>query len=369
MGFRIISMISGSGTPVHRLYNAGCLVAMIFCMLSAVESGLIGLSWVLIAANVLYSITLAFLYYLSRVKLQHGASRILGIVLLVFIYTPVLWFNNGGSSSGIPYFIVMFVSFLVILTIDENNSRRERIFSVAVFATNLLVVTGLIYAEYAHPEKVYVFPSRSTQYFDMAAGMIFAVFGNFFILKTFVVQHYKDLDEIKKYSKMLEELVQIDSMTGLLNHSHLLTRLDAEIEKSSRYDRPLSLLMLDLDYFKRINDAHGHQFGDEVLIAVASLIKKCSRTVDVPARYGGEEFILVLPETNAKSALVVAQRLRSNLRDMSLSIPVSVTVSGGIVEYVSGDSAHEMIKRADVLLYQAKENGRNRIYSNNLQLI
>lgn len=358
---RINKIICGTCPQTQRIYNAGCLVAMVFCSLSAIESAIAGLSIYLVASNTIYSVTLGFLFFLSRIKNKLYLSRMLGIILLVFLYTPVLWFLNGGSTSGIPYFIVMFISFLVVLTIDEKNSRKERIFSITVIAVDILVVTSLIIAEYIYPNKIYVFPNRFTQYIDMAAGMIIAVLGNYFILKTFVIQHYKDLEEIKSYSNRLEELIQIDAMTDLLNHTHFIKKLESEIEKAIRYNRPLSLLMLDLDFFKNVNDKYGHQFGDEVLISVASSLKKCSRTVDIPARYGGEEFILALPETNTESALVVAERLRSCIQKMSLSIPVTITISGGIVQCDKNDSAHNMIKKADDLLYKAKKQGRNRI--------
>ena len=358
---RIADIIRGSGTPVERIYNAGCFIAMVFCVIAAVESYVVGLSVYVVAANALYSATLAFLYYLSRITHRHGASRILGIAMLVFLYMPAIWFFNGGSGSGIPYFIVMFISFIGVLTVEEGDTLRKRILPIAVLIVDICVVAGLIYAEYAYPQKIYVFPTRSAKYIDMASGMVIAVLGNYFILKAFVWQHYKDLGEIKIYSRRLEELVQMDSMTSILNHSCIIERLGFEIEKAFRYNRPLSVIMFDLDFFKKINDTCGHQFGDEVLIAVARALKKCSRNVDIAARYGGEEFLLVLPETNAESALVVAERLRSYLQELVLSRPVKITVSGGIAQYANGDSAHEMIKRADDLLYKAKDNGRDQI--------
>jgi diguanylate cyclase (GGDEF)-like protein len=358
---RTLNLISGSGSPAQRLYNAGCIIAMLFCSLSALESYFTRLSLILVAANVLYSLILAFLYYLSRIKLKHRTSRTLGIALLIFLYTPVLWIFNGGSTSSIPYFVVMFTSFLVVFTIDENPSRRDHLLSVSAFTANLAVVVGLIFFEYYWPEGMSRYPNRGTQYFDMASGMVFAVLGNYFILRTFVVQHHDDLREIRSYSQRLEELTTIDSMTGLTNHTHVIERLDDEARKALRYNRPLSMMMFDLDHFKQINDRNGHQLGDEVLMAVASTLKTRSRKVDIAARYGGDEFLLVLPETNTTQALVFAKRLQSELAALALSFPVGITISGGIVKCSAGDSARVMIKRADEMLYKAKAEGRNRV--------
>jgi len=355
------NLVSGSGPPAQRLYNAGCLVAIVFCSLSALESYFTGLSPILVAANVLYSLILLILYYLSRIKFKHRASRALGITLLIFMYTPVLWIFNGGSTSSIPYFVVMFTSFLVVLTIDENRARRDQVLSVIAFTSIVAVVVGLITFEYCRPEAMFRYPDRGTQYFDMASGMVLAVLGNYFVLRTFVVQHHNDLSEIKRYSQRLEELTTIDPMTGLTNHTHVIERLDNEARKALRYKRPLSLMMFDLDHFKQINDGNGHQFGDEVLMAIASTLKTRSRNVDIAARYGGDEFLLVLPETNAASAFAFAKRLQSHLADLTLSLPLAITISGGIVQCSAGDSAHAMIKRADEMLYKAKAEGRNRV--------
>ena len=159
-------------------------------------------------------------------------------------------------------------------------------------------------------------------------------------------------------------MANTDGLTGLYNHRHLQERLQQEIERAERYDRPLSVIMADLDRFKDFNDAFGHPRGDELLIAVASTLRQLSRASDILARYGGEEFTLVLPETSAEDALVLAERVRQcveALEQASRAGGPTVTLSIGVASHARGDSKESLIETADAALYQAKRAGRNQV--------
>ncbi len=162
-----------------------------------------------------------------------------------------------------------------------------------------------------------------------------------------------------------ERLSVTDGLTGLTNRQHLEAALMSEIFRSRRYRSPLSLVMMDVDYFKGVNDTFGHQEGDDVLVSVASIIKSLCRSHDVAARYGGEEFVLVLPETNGSGARNIAERVREEVESHRFSHEGkvhSVTISCGIAELdIEGDqSFSDLIGVADGALYQAKTSGRNR---------
>ncbi|MCR5261061.1 MAG: sensor domain-containing diguanylate cyclase [Candidatus Gastranaerophilales bacterium] len=165
----------------------------------------------------------------------------------------------------------------------------------------------------------------------------------------------------------LYELATKDGLTKLYIHRHFKTLLDAEVTRATRYKHVMSLLMMDIDNFKHVNDTYGHLIGDRVLKEIAVTIKNTCRNIDVPARYGGEEFTVILPETAAKDATIIAERLRKNIAKIEVPIDDKVTlrtsVSIGISEFPSSANEPEgLIKTADDALYKAKNDGKNCIY-------
>jgi diguanylate cyclase (GGDEF)-like protein len=158
-------------------------------------------------------------------------------------------------------------------------------------------------------------------------------------------------------------LSQTDSLTGLYNSRYLHERLPGELERATRYGRPLSLLVLDCDNFKRINDQYGHLEGDKVLQNLAAVIRQCLRRSDSAFRYGGEEFIVLLPETDTSAAVVLAERLRGLFEVQETVEPggeiIRCTVSIGVSRHVPSDTESTLIRRADDASYVAKKRGKN----------
>ncbi len=174
-----------------------------------------------------------------------------------------------------------------------------------------------------------------------------------------LIIHY--MDEMGRQNALLEELSITDSLTGLYNHSHSIERLHQETSNSKRYGTPLTMMMLDIDLFKAVNDSYGHVAGDEVLKGVAEIIRSNVREGDIAGRYGGEEFILVLPNTPIEGGLAIAERIRSRVEENRWQIEeLKITLSGGI-KSLEDESPTELVIRADANLYTAKEQGRNRI--------
>lgn len=168
---------------------------------------------------------------------------------------------------------------------------------------------------------------------------------------------------VAQRTEQLERLVNSDPLTGLLNRRAFDERLDLEIQRAQRYKRPLSLLFIDIDHFKQVNDRHGHVIGDEVLRAVATVLKQGLRATDAACRYGGEEFAVILVETDKIEALSIAERIRVAAENTKLEqMDESATISIGVSYLSPEDLAIDLIQRADDSMYIAKKNGRNRSY-------
>ena len=167
--------------------------------------------------------------------------------------------------------------------------------------------------------------------------------------------------ERASYFRKQEELASCDGLTGLLNHRMFQESIRFEIERAKRYNHALSLVMFDIDHFKKFNDRYGHPVGDEVLKMVSFTIKGLIRITDRVFRYGGEEFCILLPETTAKNAVNLADRLRKKIEANRAVRELSVTISLGITEYKMQEPPEDFINRTDSMLYKSKENGRNRV--------
>jgi two-component system, cell cycle response regulator len=178
----------------------------------------------------------------------------------------------------------------------------------------------------------------------------------------------------RRYTERLRDNVQMsiemaitDALTGLHNRRYMESHLSTLVEQSAAREKPLTVLVLDIDYFKSVNDTHGHQAGDDVLREFAQRLRKSIRGIDLACRYGGEEFVVVMPETDMAVATMVAERLRRRIASEPFPIEegnasVEITISVGLAARASAsDTAASVLKRADQALYRAKRDGRNRV--------
>jgi len=175
----------------------------------------------------------------------------------------------------------------------------------------------------------------------------------------------QDVTELADYESRLLEMNMRDGLTGVFNRRYLESRLNEELERCFRYSRKSSVIMLDIDFFKKVNDTFGHQCGDFILKAVSGKIASLIRKTDFLARFGGEEFCCVLPETEISDALSLAERLRlavAEMKSLYREREVCVTISLGVAETSEEiSSAESLLMKADEALYSAKKSGRNRV--------
>lgn len=173
-------------------------------------------------------------------------------------------------------------------------------------------------------------------------------------------------DELKQKNVQLRELSGTDDLTQINNRRRFMEFFDKEFARARRYHHPLSFVIFDVDFFKQVNDHHGHLVGDKVLIQVTQAMQKTMRMSDIIGRYGGEEFTLLLPETDVRGAVPYAERIRKFIEQAEFSgaeETLHITVSGGVagIPETPAQTVDELLKRADEALYRAKANGRNRI--------
>lgn len=260
---------------------------------------------------------------------------------------------------------------------SENTVRRESLKELLM--RNLLIGLLLFFATFAVALLLFAFHHRNLH-------------REFAIMDTFLANASEDyhpldstrfrylelfnlaetanrmIEEIKKqrlklkdYSEHMEHLARIDSLTRLLNHRAVMENVQARVKEAERYKTPLSVIMIDIDNFKQINDRYGHPFGDKVLVRIADVFQGALRETDLTGRYGGEEFLVVLPNTDAESAFLAAEKIRKAIEALKWEKPdLTVTVSGGIAEY-TGRHYHRLIGEADRKLYRAKAQGKNRM--------
>jgi diguanylate cyclase (GGDEF)-like protein len=228
----------------------------------------------------------------------------------------------------------------------------------AKFDIDVMVMTGFS-AEYSYEEAVKA----------GASDFIFKPF-RFEELDLRIKRVLRESELKKERTRMLnemEELAITDALTGLYNSRHFFHQIKQEINRYDRYSRALSLMILDIDFFKQYNDTWGHLEGDKVLMHIGRIISSCMRSMDTAYRYGGEEFAILLPETDLKMACVVGARIKDNIAaEVFRPEPgktQSVTVSVGASELLEGEDFTAFIRRTDKAMYQSKASGRNRLTS------
>lgn len=176
-----------------------------------------------------------------------------------------------------------------------------------------------------------------------------------------ITERRRQEEELKRVHAILERQATTDTLTGVYNRHKFNELLDREVQEALRYQHTLSLIMFDIDHFKKVNDTYGHIAGDVVLKEVAGLVSENIRKVDIFARWGGEEFLILSPNNAFTSAQQLAEKLRTQIENNKFNCPVTVTCSFGLTQFEEGDTIDSLIKRADYALYLAKERGRNRV--------
>ncbi len=261
------------------------------------------------------------------------------IVTLAIIFITDLMIPLG-VAAGVPY--------VVPVLITVKSKRKIDTYLVAV-AGVILTIVGYFYSPVAGGIPWMVVFNR--------ALAIFVII----VTAMFVIDRKKSEEKIMALNKELLELAHRDPLTGIKNRLSFMKSIEEEIDRAERYDIPFSVIMFDIDFFKRINDTFGHATGDEVLKRLAEVVNESLRKSDNLFRIGGEEFVVTLPNTDLEKAKIVAEKLRRVVCKTSFGKPGRITISVGVTQATEDDDADTLIDRVDEALYRAKHNGRNRV--------
>ena len=271
--------------------------------------------------------------------------------------TNIVLINNGKSIINVNN--AFFKYFSMYKTLDDFKKEHECICDFFKDEDGYLTkkVESMGWVEYIikNPDKTHKAKLEIVDkiyFFIISASMVSKEYHHYSII-------FSDITKEENYKEELEYLTVTDPLTGVGNRRYFNVSLKNEINDAHRYKYPLSLIMFDIDFFKQVNDTHGHDIGDEVLKEYTKLISKLLRSGDEFCRIGGEEFIVILPHSNIENALKIADKLRCAVERHKKILPI--TMSFGVVEYEEGEEFDTLFKRADDALYRAKENGRNRV--------
>lgn len=243
---------------------------------------------------------------------------------------------------------------LAVLALDTTRNIIENLYFGLYFGANLGFLPASIGIGLGRP--IYLILPKLA---NIVAGCV--VLG--VLLLRWLPAAVRERAVAEAHAKELHALATTDGLTGLINRRHFTALAETERERQERYNRPLSLLMLDIDHFKSVNDRYGHAIGDQVLCRVAEICVSQVRKTDILARMGGEEFAIMLTETDRHGATQFAERLCASIARQPLSVgpsEIACTVSIGVAEMTDAHSLSETLSEADAALYEAKRSGRNR---------
>ncbi|MEX1220778.1 MAG: GGDEF domain-containing protein [Idiomarina sp.] len=320
--------------------------------------------------SLIYSILIIMLVYFGLIALLNvtvfdsadiALYDFLGFVMAGCVY---LYVRHGGNFQVAGWAVTAALIFVLLAFIHLAEGRNYSLLWVTILppiAFFLLGpksgtwVTALVFAYSAW----FLYQLLDQQ---VSANLGLGAFLNFIEVGTaqlFLFRYY-ERSRIEAYDQLRQTSVT-DPLTGVYNRLHLDNTLKNLLTRSARSEHSLSVLLLDVDHFKRINDNHGHLVGDEVLVALTQVLQKGTRSMDLVGRWGGEEFLVICPDADARVAYQVAERLLQHVSAEPLAHGVSATVSIGIATSTANSTAESMLQVADQYMYEAKAAGRNRI--------
>lgn len=299
-------------------------------------------------------------------RMSTGVIRVVLVVsvtlcllgILFFVASPRERIAQPSEILGDAIIFLLPAAWIILIGSAQIDKATKHALDVAFVLIYLAAFLDLMMNFLALPPFL-----RSLQFLGFPLGMAAATVGLAWWLK----QQLRTKEQLEAQERRLLELSITDELSGLFNSRYFFQRLEQEIDRALRYHRPLSLLFMDIDNFKRFNDEHGHVEGDKVIREIGRTIQTLLRGNDIAFRYGGEEFVALLPETSGRGGGLVADRIRASFAEQTFnpadgSGPLHCTLSVGVAELEKNERPKAFVRRADQALYQAKAKGKNRVF-------
>ncbi len=377
--------ISKSLTYEHKVYNIICFITIILYAILIPLNFLINttkINMIILFISGGY-IFLFIVFCRWKNKIYKSAYLLLNILTLT-----ILWFTNNGSMGSVPYFfpIILFISIIFF----KNWKRWVFIFF------NILTLFTLIMLEYINPNLIIDYSSRLNRYLDISTGIVLS-FSILAWIMVSIVNSYDDerekvkqknielennnvllnnknkeieeehrklieaLEKLRESEEKYKQLSTMDYLTNIYNRLKFTDYLTESISLYNRHGTKFSLIMFDIDDFKKINDTYGHDIGDKTLINLVKIISKVIRRTDIFARLGGDEFMIIARNTDLENTIKLAEKIIKEIEKTNFEDNQTINCSFGIAEFSKNDTIESFLIRIDKILYNAKSEGKNRI--------
>lgn len=332
---------------ISSLFSLISIILLFVFGLDGIRTGRYVLAAIVLAACVINAGNYIFLKKTGRYR----TSSYVIVALMTSLCIYLLCTGGSGNTGPLWFFVLPILIFYIL------GLYRGRI----VISLLFLFVLFLLYV----PENPLLFTTYPLAFTHRFAGSLFSVC---VLAYAYEYTRKEGEKELLALSEKLDTLSRKDELTGLSNRRDIVEKLKNEKNRFERNNQPFSVLVIDIDHFKQVNDSHGHNCGDYVLQQVASTFVNHTQKRDGVARWGGEEFLIILSETTLEQAKKIAERLRKEIESLETSYEnsiIKITISIGVTLYEADQSITDFINYADQLLYNAKESGRNRVIVGN----
>ena len=348
----------------HRIFLVLLLVGMVLSFLSTLANVIYATPAFRIMSPLFIFLILSFCFWYCVTYEQFNKPMLAISFLIPLLVVPLLWFAHGGLAGGFPFFIPYFS--VVLLSVHKGAKGWFFMILLAV------VLSGLTQLDLSESSWIRDIPGPEVNRYSNVFGLIGSTFSTILLFQVYSKSYVLERRRVEKMAGALEEankelqmMACQDVLTGLSNRRDAMEKLKYQIRLSIRNHNPFSIVMFDVDHFKHFNDQHGHECGDFVLQAVSNLLESMKREQDSAVRWGGEEFMMILPDTDLKGGIVLAEKIRKLIQEETFfyygnSHRITITSGVTVFDHRSYE-IEEYIRRADIALYWGKEQGRNQV--------